>query len=155
MSLKLQISSLESQLSDASLYKEWYEAKTREYDELLKKLEAEERKLFDKDDEIMALNEKVTAEIDISNELRTEITQLKVTIEELREELARKPDPVDDSSSSEREDHSAELEEWKQKFAKLSEEHESLTSEHKKLSSKFEKLESTYKDHERQYKATI
>jgi len=75
-SFEIQIQMLQTQLSDASLYKEWYENKSKEYDDLQTQLSEEQRKLFDKDDEIMALNDKLTTEIEASSELSETITGL-------------------------------------------------------------------------------
>ena len=59
---EIQISRLQSELSEASMYKEWYDSKQKEYDDLMKQLEDEQRKLYEKEDEIMALNDKLTQE---------------------------------------------------------------------------------------------
>ena len=75
-SFEIQIQRLQMQLSDASMYKEWYESKSKEYDDLHMQMSEEQRKLFDKDDEIMALNDKLTTEIEVSSELKEAITGL-------------------------------------------------------------------------------
>jgi len=77
---EIQIEMLQSNLSDASMYKEWYENKSKEYDDLQTQLSDEQRKLFDKDDEIMALKDKLTTEIEVSSELNETITGLKEQI---------------------------------------------------------------------------
>jgi len=67
----------------------------------------------------MALNDKLSQEAETSQELRETITEKTERIRELEEELAKRPEVKDDSSSSssdEKPDYSAEIEEWKKKY---------------------------------------
>ena len=102
---EIQISRLSNELAESSLYKDWYESKSTEYDEIMKQLEDEQRKLYDKDDEIMALKDKLTQETEVSSELRETIKETirerNERIKDLEEDLAKRPEF----------DHSAELEE--------------------------------------------
>ena len=41
------------QISDMEMYKEWYESKSKEFDDLQNQFSIEQGKLFAKDDEIM------------------------------------------------------------------------------------------------------
>ena len=80
----------------------------------------------------MALQEKLTAETEVSSELRVEIKTLNERIQELEDELANRPEVKDDSSSSssEKEDHSGELEEWKKKYQEKCAAFESMEAEY-------------------------
>ena len=98
---EIQISRLSNELAESSLYKDWYESKSTEFDEIMKQLEDEQRKLYDKDDEIMALKDKLTQETEVSSELRETIRERSERIKDLEEDLAKRPEF----------DHSAELEE--------------------------------------------
>lgn len=144
--LDIQIQSLQSQLSDASLYKEWYESKQREYDDLYKQFDEEQRKVYAKDDEIMQLQDKLTTEQEAGAELREEIKKLNERISELENDLANRQVKDDSSSSSsEKEDHSKDVEEWKKKYEKIKSEFEryerTTTSEIEELKISIKNLE--------------
>ena len=106
----------------------------------MKQLEEEQRKLYDKDDEIMALNDKLTQETEVSSDLRETIKENNERIKELEDELAKRPEIKDDSSSSSEEkvDNSAEIEEWKKKYESMVGKNERLTSDFEKFKIKAE-----------------
>lgn len=66
---EIQIQTLMTQLNDSSMYKEWYETKSKEYDDLQVQLSEEQRKLFEKDDEIMSLSDQLTTKTSTIDEL--------------------------------------------------------------------------------------
>ena len=73
----------------------------------------------------MALNDKVTERDETIVELRETISEHTKQIKELEDELAKRPEIKDDSSSSsEKPDYSAEMEEWKRKHDEISSEFE-------------------------------
>ena len=81
--------------------------------------------MFDKEDEILAVQDKLTAEKEVGAEMVEEIKKLNERVKELEDDLANRPEPKDDSSDSysdkdEKEDNSAEIEEWKSKYEKIS-----------------------------------
>lgn len=101
----------------------------------MKQLEDEQRKLYDKEDEIVAINDKVTQKEEINLELKETITEKNERIKELEDELAKRPEIKDDSSSTseEKPDFSAEMEEWKKKYEALDTKHTKLVSEYEKF----------------------
>ena len=61
---------MQAQLSDASLFQERFELKSREYDELMAQLDAESKKLFDMEDKNMKLEDSLAQEKEESTELQ-------------------------------------------------------------------------------------
>ena len=106
---EIEISQLQNSLTDANFYKEQYDLKQRECDDLQRQFYDEQRKVDEKENEINALRDRLSDESLVQSELRESITEHLETIRDLKEQLER---PVENESSSEES-------EWKQKYDEL------------------------------------